>query len=352
MSAGSHLAKSDHVTRPRETLAWGIVAVLAALAVVIVILGIALGSTWLAPEKVVAVLLGSGERKDQLIVLQLRTPRVAIAVLSGGAIAVAGYLLQKVTRNSLASPGVLGVLDGAALGVIIFLAVFSNESNALVIPIQWQPVAALIGAVLAIAAVFILSGNQASSAIRLLMFGIAVAAVAKAATMILMLVGPIYRTTQAARWIAGSVNEINWTEVSIVFASVVPLLLLVLAISRHLRPADLDEVSVRGIGLNLPVFRIFVFFLAAALTAVAVCFVGAVGFVGLMAPHMARMLVGRAVVPAVIASFLLGAIMLTGADLIVRALFAPTEVPAGTVTAVVGTPYFLYLLMRKEKTSG
>ena len=337
---------------PREGLAWAVVAALLAAALVIVILGVALGSTWLAPDKVAAVLLGGGERKDQLIVLQLRMPRVAIAVLSGGAIAVAGYLLQKVTRNSLASPSVLGVLDGAALGVIIFLAVFSNESNALVIPIQWQPVAALTGAILAIAAVFRLSGNQASSAIRLLMFGIAVGAVAKAATMILMLVGPIYRTTQATRWIAGAVNEINWTEVTVVFTALVPLLLLVLAIARHLRPVDIDEVSVRGIGLNLPVFRVFVFMLAAALTAVAVCFVGAVAFVGLMAPHMARMLVGRAVIPAVLASFLLGAIMLAGADLIVRALFAPTEVPAGTVTAVVGTPYFLYLLMRKEKTSG
>lgn len=352
MSLESVVNRSGRISAPRERLAWGVVFALLAAAALTVILGVALGSTWLAPGKVLSVLLGGGERKDQLIVLQLRMPRVAIAVLVGGAIAVAGYLLQKVTRNSLASPGVLGVLDGAALGVIIFLAVFSNESNALVIPIQWQPVAALVGAVLAVAAVFMLSGNQATSAIRLLMFGIAVGAVAKAATIILMLVGPIYRTTQATRWIAGAVNEINWGEISVVVVALVPLLLLVFISARHLRPTDLDEVSVRGLGLNLPVFRMFVFFLASALTAIAVCFVGAVGFIGLMAPHMARMLVGRAVVPAVVASFLLGAIMLTGADLIVRALFAPTEVPAGTVTAVLGTPYFLYLLMRKEQTSG
>lgn len=351
MSAASS-ASPGKVGAPSERLAWIIAIAALAIAVGTAVLGIALGSTWVAPEKVVSVLLGGGDRKDQLIVLQLRMPRVAIAVLSGGAIAVAGYLLQKVTRNSLASPGVLGVLDGAALGVVIFLALFSNESNALVIPVAWQPVAALAGAILAIACVFALSGSQSSSAIRLLMFGIAIGAVAKAASMILMLVGPIYRTTQATRWIAGAVNEINWSEVSVVLVALIPLLLLVLAASRHLRPTELDEVSVRGIGLNLPVFRIFVFFLAAALTAVAVCFVGAVAFIGLMAPHMARMLVGRAVVPAVIVSFLLGATMLAGADLIVRALFAPTEVPAGTVTAVVGTPYFLYLLMRKEKTSG
>lgn len=332
--------------------AWMVVAIATGIAVVTVLLGIAFGSTWIPIETVASVLLGGGERSERLIVLQLRMPRVAIAMLAGGAMAVAGYLLQKVTRNSLASPGVLGVLDGAALGVVIFLALFSNESNALVIPIVWQPVAALIGAMIAITCVFALSGSQASSAIRLLMFGIAIGAVAKAATMILMLVGPIYRTTQAARWIAGAVNEVNWTEVTVVALALLPVLLVVLAISRHLRPTDLDEVSVRAVGLNLPVFRIFVFVLAAALTAIAVCFVGAVAFIGLMAPHMARMLVGRAVVPALLVSFLLGAVMLAGADLIVRALFTPIEVPAGTVTAIVGTPYFLYLLMRKEKTSG
>jgi iron complex transport system permease protein len=329
-----------------------VVAACTTAALVVVLLGVSFGSTWIPPEQVVGVLLGGGDKTAKLIVLQLRMPRVAIALLAGGAMAVAGYLLQKVTRNSLASPGVLGVLDGAALGVVIFLALFSNESNALVIPIAWQPVAALVGATVAIALVFVLSGSQASSAIRLLLFGIAVGAVAKAGTMILMLVGPIYRTTQAARWIAGSVNEVNWGEIATVAAALLPTMLVVLAIARQLRPTDLDETSVRGLGLNLPVFRIAVFALAAVLTAIAVSFVGAVAFIGLMAPHMARMLVGRSVIPAVLVSFLLGAIMLMGADLIVRVCFAPTEVPAGTVTAVIGTPYFLYLLMRKEKMSG
>jgi iron complex transport system permease protein len=167
-----------------------------------------------------------------------------------------------------------------------------------------------------------------------------------------MLVGPIYQTTQAARWIAGAVNEVNWGQIQIVTAALVPTLLLTFAVGRQLSPADLDEVSARGVGLNLPVFRIAVIGLAALLTAIGVSFVGAVGFIGLMAPHMARLIVGRSVVAGLVASFGLGAAMLMGADLVVRALFAPTEVPAGTVTAVVGTPYFLYLLMRKERTSG
>ncbi|WP_332689985.1 FecCD family ABC transporter permease [Devosia sp.] len=320
--------------------------------VLLALSGVAFGSTWIALDQVAGVILGAGDRTQQIIVLQLRLPRVAIAILAGGGMAVAGFLLQKITRNSLASPGVLGVIDGAALGVVIFLAALSNESNALVTSIAYQPVAAAIGALVAISLVFILSGRQASSAIRLLLFGIAVAAVAKSLTMILMLIGPIYQTSQAARWLAGAVNEVNWGEIQITAIAMVPIMLLVLAAGRKLPPADLDEVSARGIGLDLPLFRILIFALAAALTALSVAFVGGVGFIGLMAPHLARLLVGRNIFAGLVGSFLLGAIMLVGADLIVRVLFAPIEVPAGTVTAIIGAPYFLFLLMGKQRHDG
>ena len=320
--------------------------------VVLVLSAVAFGSTWIPFDQIVSVILGAGEKTQNIIVLQLRLPRVVIAILAGGGMAVSGFLLQKVTRNSLASPGVLGVIDGAALGVVVFLALLTNESNALVTSIAYQPVAAAIGALAAISLVFLLSGRQATSAIRLLLFGIAVAAMAKSLTLILMLIGPIYRTTQAARWIAGAVNEVNWGEIQITAMAMVPLLALVLLATRRLPPADLDEVSARAVGLNLPVFRILIFALAAALAAISVAFVGAVGFIGLMAPHLARLVVGRNVVAGLAGSFLLGAIMLVGADLIVRVLFTPIEVPAGTVTAVIGAPYFLFLLMSRQRHDG
>ncbi|MEO5325964.1 iron ABC transporter permease [Mesorhizobium sp. CC13] len=332
--------------------AWIAVAIIGVVAVVLALFGVGFGSTWIDPRRIVEILLGEGSRGERVVVLQLRAPRVAIAILAGGAMAVSGYLLQKVTRNELASPGVLGVIGGAGLGVVIFLALLSDESNALVTSIVWQPVAAMIGASIAIAAVFLLSGQQASSAVRLLLFGIAVGAVCKAGTLILMIVGPIYRVTQASRWLAGAVNEINWGEVQVVAIGLAIAMVGVFAVARRLPPTDLDEVSARGLGLTLPAFRILVFALASALTAFAVAFAGGVGFVGLMAPHLARLIVGRPVMAGIVASFLLGAIMLVGADLIVRVLFAPTEVPAGTVTAVIGTPYFLYLVLRRGNTNG
>ena len=330
----------------------GIVMVVAGACLALTLAGIGFGSTWIAPETVLEVLAGGGERSARLVVLQLRLPRVAAAAIAGGAIGFAGYLLQRITRNDLASPGVLGVVDGAALGVVLFMAVFSSEANMMTVSVAWQPLAAVLGALSAIGLVFVLSGRQASSAIRLLLFGIAVAAAAKALTTILILVGPIYQASQAARWLAGAVNEVNWTQIQLMVALLVPTGVVAALAASRLPPADLDDVSSRSIGLNLPVYRLGIFLLAALLTAGAVAFVGGVSFIGLIAPHLARLLVGRARFAGITVSILLGAMLLVGADLIVRVLFAPLEVPAGTMTALIGAPYFLFLLMRKDKTNG
>ncbi|WP_011579483.1 MULTISPECIES: FecCD family ABC transporter permease [Chelativorans] len=329
-----------------------VLLILLIVTLLVVLASTAFGSTWVPLEKIVAVLTGGGERTERLIVLQLRLPRVLLAALAGGAMAVAGFLLQKVTRNDLASPSVLGVVDGAALGVVIFLALLSDESNALIVSIAWQPLAAVLGACAAVALVFALSGRQASSAVRLLLFGIAAAAAAKSVIMVLLLTGPIYRTTQATRWIAGAVNETNWGEVQMTAELLLPVLLLALLAARRLPPSDLDDVSAQSVGLNLPVFRLAVFALAAALTSVSVAFAGGVSFIGLLAPHIARLLIGRSAVAGMLASALCGAVILMGADLVVRVLFAPTEVPAGAITAVIGAPYFLYLLLRKDRLNG
>jgi iron complex transport system permease protein len=339
------------LSRP-TTMRHSIVLAVAIVFALLFLAGIGFGSTWIPLETVAQVLLGGGEKTERLVVLQLRLPRVAAAAIAGGAIAFAGYLLQRITRNELASPGVLGVVDGAALGVVLFMAIFASESNALTVSVAWQPLAAAIGAIAAVSLVFILSGRQASSAIRLLLFGIAVAAVCKALTTIFMLVGPIYQASQAARWLAGAVNTINMTEIGLMLAVLVPTGIVAVIAARHLPPADLDDTSSRAIGLNLPVYRIFIFFLAAILTAGAVAFAGGVSFIGLMAPHLARLLVGRASGAGIVNSILLGAIILVGADLLVRVAFAPMEVPAGAVTAVIGAPYFLYLLMRKDANNG
>ena len=178
------------------------------------------------------------------------------------------------------------------------------------------------------------------------------AAAAKALTTIFMLVGPIHQAAQAARWLAGAVNTANWTEIQYMLCMLVPAGLLAAVAARHLPPADLDDISSRSIGLNLPAYRLYIFVLAAVLTAGAVAFAGSVSFIGLMAPHLARLLVGRARAAGMVTALMLGAIILVGADLLIRVAFAPLEVPAGTVTALIGAPYFLFLLMRKDRSNG
>lgn len=324
-------------------------SLLTALAAFLIIFlcSLAFGSTWLPLDAVVQVLLGGGERRDALVVLQLRLPRAAAAAIAGGAIALAGYLLQRITRNDLASPGVLGVVDGAALGVVLFMALFSNEANSLVVSVAWQPLAAVFGSLVAISLLFVLAGAQAASAVRLLLFGIAIAALCKALTTVFILIGPVYQASQASRWLAGAVNTIKWSEIELMLVTLGPLAILASLAAVQLPPADLDDTSSRSLGLNLPAYRVLILLLAALLTAGAVAFAGGVGFIGLMAPHLARLLVGRKRFAGIVLSILLGAIIFMGADLLVRVAFAPIEVPAGTVTAVIGGPYFLFLLMRK-----
>ncbi len=345
---------TDLVLNPSRRRARPVFVVLAVTAIflLLALAGIGFGSTWIPLDAVAKVLLGGGDKAEKLLVLQLRMPRVVLASLAGAAMALAGYLLQRITRNELASPGVLGVVDGAALGVVLFMAIFAGESNALTVSVAWQPLAAVLGALAAIGLVFLLSGRQAASAIRLLLFGIAVAAAAKALTTIFMLVGPIHQAAQAARWLAGAVNTANWTEIQYMLCMLVPAGLLAAVAARHLPPADLDDISSRSIGLNLPAYRLYIFVLAAVLTAGAVAFAGSVSFIGLMAPHLARLLVGRARAAGMVTALMLGAIILVGADLLIRVAFAPLEVPAGTVTALIGAPYFLFLLMRKDRSNG
>lgn len=312
-----------------------------------IVLAVGLGSTGMGPDRVIAALLGEGSKLETLIVWQLRLPRILMAAVAGALLAAAGFLLQRVTRNDLASPGALGVVDGAGLGVVLFLVVFTDTSNALTVPVAWQPLAAAIGGVTATAIVFLAAGPQARSAIRLILFGVATAAALKAIITLLMIVGPIYQASDAIRWMAGSVHAASWPDLALLTGLGVLPLAAVFAVARQIAVAELDDDTAGALGLPPALFRGLAVVLAAIATAIAVSFVGGVAFVGLMAPHLAGHLVSRRPLPAAIGSLLVGGMILVVADTLVRWLFAPVEVPAGTATAVIGAPYFVYLAVRK-----
>jgi len=329
--------------------AWTVIIVLTGVLFLAVILSSALGQMKVAPLTVVKAFFGAAPEMDQLVVTSFRLPRIMLAMLAGAALAVAGSILQGIIRNPLASPDIIGISGGGSLAVVTFLALFSDRSNALTVSIHWQPLAAFLGAFLIGCLVYLLAWKDGVSPLRLVLIGIGLASVAQALTTMMMILGPIHRASQANIWITGSVHGANWLEVVILLPWVVCLVFMAWISSRHLNVQELGDALGKGLGSKVQRQRFLLLIISTALAGGAVAFAGGIGFVGLMAPHMARRLVGSSYGVLMPASALLGAIMVVLADLGARLLFAPLEVPAGVLTAAVGAPYFIYLLFKRPK---
>ncbi|MEO0636814.1 MAG: iron ABC transporter permease [Pseudomonadota bacterium] len=320
---------------------------LAATLCVGMIAGLALGSSFMPVDRVLAALASEGSRADTIIIWNLRMPRMLMAVLAGAALAVAGTLLQRTTRNPLAAPSVLGIVDGAALGVLLFLWWFSNEANALTVPILWQPLAAIAGAGALSGTVAVLWWREMHDPMRLILYGVALAALANAVVVLMIIAGPIFRASQALIWLAGSVHLAKWWDVQLMALALAVLVVPLIAVTRPFDQMRLDDQSAQSTGLPVAAYRAIGLLLSVLLTAIAVSLVGGIGFVGLIAPHLARLLFGTAIHQQLLGAATIGAIMILGADLLVRLAFAPLEVPAGALTALIGAPYFLFILVKK-----
>jgi iron complex transport system permease protein len=305
-----------------------------------------LGDMKIAPWTVVQVFFGGGSSLEQLVVTSFRLPRILIALLAGMALAVAGGILQGMIRNPLASPDIIGITGGAGTAVVGFLALFSNDDNVLTVSIQWLPVAAFIGASVIAFLVYFLAWRNGVSPVRLVLIGIGISALTKAATTLLMIFGPIYRASQANIWLTGTVNGSDWSDVIILLPWTIILVLLTFFLSRHLNIQELGEEIATGVGVPVQRQRFLLLFMSTALVGGAVAFAGGIGFVGLMAPHMARRIVGSSYGALLPTAALIGGILVMVADLIGRTLFLPLEVPAGVFTAGIGAPYFIYLLFK------
>jgi len=283
-----------------------------------------------------------------MIVESFRMPRIIISVLVGMSLAVAGAILQVILRNPIASPDVTGIIGGASVAVVLFLALFSNDSNALIVSIHWLPVAAFIGATIVAILLYILAWKNGLSPFRLVLIGIGLWALTKSLTNLFMIIGPIHLASQATIWITGSVYGANWSNVQILAPITIVLLLITFIMTRHLNIMELGDDIAVSVGTKLEKKRFILLLLTTALTGSAVAFAGGVGFIGLMAPHIARKLIGSSFGSLLPISALVGAILVLIADTIGRTAFLPTEVPAGVFTAVIGAPYFIYLLYKQR----
>ena len=333
------------MTERKKRLRTGaVLAILAVLALLALWCDINAGYRSISLEELGQILSGTASRSLTYTLVDLRLPRVLTSLLVGVGLSLSGCLLQGVSRNDMADPGVLGINAGAGLLVAAFI-VFVPAG--LVPSAVALPLLAFAGS----AAVAFLGWRLsvvrgASSPRRLLLIGVALATGLSSATSLLMLRMSDGDYAFVQNWIAGSIWGASWENVAILAVGLALLTAGALYASRTLNVRGLGEAAATGLGVNVPRAR-------AALTAVAVgasglaCAVGGgLTFVGLVCPHMARRLVGpnfRALVPACV---LVGAVLMLLADIISRTLLAPNEIPVGIVAAVIGAPYFLYLLAR------
>jgi iron complex transport system permease protein len=332
------------VDKKAITISW----ILFTVSVVVFLVSAGSGEMYISPLEVAKTLFGNGSDMNEVVIYTFRLPRILVALLAGMSLAAAGAILQGMIRNPLASPDVLGITGGAAAAVVTFLTLFSDETHSLTISIHWLPLAAFLGATIAALLVYVLSWKNGMAPLRLVLIGVGISALMQACATLLMIIGPIYRASQANVWITGSVYGASWKHVTLL----APWTLILFAISflsaRKMNIQELGDELAIGAGVSLQKQRFFLLLLSTALTGGAVAFAGGIGFVGLMAPHMARRLVGSSFGALLPASALLGAILVMTADLAGRMLFAPMEIPAGVFTAAVGAPYFVYLLYKSR----
>ncbi|MEW2632651.1 iron ABC transporter permease [Streptomyces sp. NPDC048389] len=335
-------AASDRLRIRNRTAFLATTAVLAAVLVGVTIAAVLLGDTKLLLGDVVNWAQGQAGSTVSFV-LETRVPRVLAALLAGAALALAGTLVQAVTRNPLAEPGVLGVSNGAALGAVLLVTTVPLAGT-------WSMAgAALAGAAVSSVVVFGLAARGGFRQNRLVLVGIGFATAATALISLLIVLTDPFNATKALTWLSGSTYGRTLPDVT-PLAAVLAVGTAVAVVRRtELDLVSLDEDTPRLLGLSLGRGRLAFLVLSVLLSATAVAAAGTIGFVGLVAPHAARALVGRQHVRVVPVAVLIGAVLVCTADLVGRTAIAPAQLGAGLMTAAIGTPYFLYLLVRNRR---
>lgn len=301
-------------------------------------LSIRLGTYTLSFEEIWAAF--KPDDKNYFTLMEYRLPRAVLAILLGGALAISGVLVQSVVRNPLASPDILGINNAAGLIAVSVLMFLPN------LAFYWMPIFAFLGGVLSFVILWIVCGFNFRP-IKMAIIGVALSALWAAISHYLMLTNPVEINT-AMLWLTGSLWGRSWSYLNVVLPWLVVLLPLPFIFCRDLDTLGLGENKASTLGVTVNKVQISVLVLAVALSTTAVAICGPIAFLGLVAPHLARRLVGgrhRTLLPA---ALIIGAFLLQLSDILARVIDPPTELPAGILTAIIGAPYFFYLLMRTK----
>ncbi len=286
-------------------------------------------------------------QEQQAVIWYIRFPRMLTGLLVGAALGISGAVMQGIFSNPLADPGIIGVSSGAATGAVLSIALGVSAYSMFV-----MPAFAFCGAVCAVLlTVFLAKKNGKIPVMTLLLAGVAVSMLLGAITSGLLTFMNEQKLQQYLFWIVGGLDYRRWEHVYIALGPIITGVILMLSLARHLNILALGDTEAKAVGMPVMRYRMGLLLLAAVTTATSVCVSGNIGFVGLVVPHMMRMLIGpdhRLLLPA---SALVGGMFLVLCDALGRVMMPPAEVRVGIMTALLGTPYFLYLLRRMQMQS-
>ena len=336
------LSDSQQRERRRHIL---VLTILSSLIIIVFLISMNTGSIRLTPLEVLRTLFGGGTSDQELILFTFRLPRIVLSVLVGVGLGVAGCVLQAVTRNALAEPGIIGINAGAGLFVLVFTAFYASPAAS---PVYLLPLLAWIGAGVSAAIVFGFSyrKHRGLSSSRLLLNGIAITAGISAVTIVLTQRIDQEQYQFYARWIAGSITGQDWKFVLAVLPFLAVLLPYIWFKARTINVLNLGQSLAVGLGARVTREQAGLLAAAIGLAGSCVSVSGSIGFVGLIGPHLARRLVGTKHQVLVPASALVGGLLVIAADTICRMFLRDT--PTGVIVAVIGAPYFLYLMIRSK----
>ncbi|MCS2159274.1 iron ABC transporter permease [Scandinavium sp. H11S7] len=309
-----------------------------------------LGATTFGALKLPLDILWRGDSALRQIWFTIRLPRVLLALTIGGSLALAGCVMQGLFRNPLADPGLLGISNGAALAVAMWVVL--PLSLPMVLMLYAPMLAAFLGSLAVTMVIFVLSQRNDNSLSRLLLVGIAINALCGAAVGVLSWLSNDAQLRQLSLWSMGSLGQAQWSTLLATASLMLPTVFIIWRLAKPLNLLQLGDEEAHYLGVNVRQIQRRLLMCSALLVAAAVAVSGVIGFIGLVVPHLLRMWLGadhRAVIPG---SVLVGAILLLVADTVARTLVAPAEMPVGLLTSLLGAPWFLWMIFRRGGQHG
>ena len=329
--------------KERTTL---LIPILIVLVVVLAYLSMNVGFIEISPENIIKTLLGQGTEQEMLTMWIVRLPKAAVAIIAGLCLAVSGAVMQGVTRNPLATPSMIGVSAGSNLGILIAILLVDKGFG---MPIP-MPIAAVLGGVLAFMLVYSLAMKYNLSPIKLILNGIAINSCLGAITLALSMRLSEDAYLMRSLFMAGSLSYASWDMVKLAVIIALPLLIYVMYKAFHLNILNLNEELAIGLGLNLKKERKKLLYVTVILTSVAAYVAGGISFIGIIAPHISKRIVGSNFKLFMPLAVLLGIVIVLLADVLCRiTAIHGADIPIGTLISIIGAPYLLYLLFAQDR---